>query len=310
MRIPFCLMFGFSTLLGCGEAQDAKEVAEPKAAAPKAEPGKMLTRFFRVVPTWGDLPAEKEPFPLILDGLEDNPTTRTSDARPFFEARGVAFPPEATAVYYRHASILRVTNTAENLAKVGEVMNLVQNDEPLSMVRVEVRVVEYPMEVEDRLEGNGSLAALQQKLGLKVVCASSVLTKSGNRALGVLDGAETNGRGKLPKELRDWPPPADVECALLEVEPNILFNRDSTEAQLSFRYAAPAKRGQPAFRVEVATNFNIPDGKIVKLQAFTVRDAKQPPRHYAVLGRFEVMDGHGRTGEERRAAFQKLMPKK
>ena len=292
----------------------------PASDAQKAD-GELLTRYFRVAPSLlasGTKEGDAESRfgkPIILDGLEDNAMTRTSSARQYLESSGVSFPPGAAAVYYAHASLLGVKNTAENIRKVAEIMKQGESGEP-ALLYIEVRIVEYAPDVETKLAGPGTFADLEAKLGelVKTVCTSSVITKSGQRAEGRLDSGiakphtaqKPSGRGKVSvEESESWPPPAGIQRAKLEIEAT-LSPPDGTGAECAdmefrFQYAAPAGSGQPAMRSEVSTNLTIKDGFILIAKSFTISDPahKNPaPRRYAVLASFKRVNAEGKTTEQ------------
>lgn len=305
--VIFALLAAFTPRLSAADAQKAD--------------GELLTRYFRIAPSFltsGTKEGDGESRfgkAIILDGLEDNEMTRTSSARQLLEASGVTFPPGAAAVYYPHASLLGVKNTAENIRKIAEIVELGELGEP-PLLYIEVRIMEYTPDVETKLAGRGAFADLEAKLGesVKTVCISSVLTKSGQRAEGRLDSgiAKPNSAQKpsstakkAVEESENWPPPAGMQRALLEIEathmPPDFSGADYADMQIRFQYAAPAGSGQPAMRSEVSTNLAIKDGFILVAKKFTISDPanKHPaPRRYAVLVSFQKVNAEGKTKEQ------------
>ena len=284
---------------------------------------KLLTRYFWIPSSLFPAVEESEDkWPLILDGLEDDEATQTNNARKFLDAVGVAFPPGAAAVYYNHASLLGVKNTAENIRKVAEIIKVDYGEES-KMLSIEVRVVEYTPDVEAKLGGRCTFAELEVKLGasVKTVCVSSVITKSGQRATGRLDSgsAKTNAAPKqnvktkpAVEESEAWPPSAGVQRALLEVEPTLMARKEEADMQILFRYAAPAGSGQPTMRTEVSTNFSIKDGCLLVLKTFTVSDSantRPDPRRYAVVVGFNIENAEGKTMEKVREEIAEKLKK-
>ena len=275
--------------------------------------GELLTRYFPVAPSiiWTAEEISGK-WPLILDGLEDNEMTRTNNSRKFLEACGVTFPPGASAVYYQHASLLGVKNTAENIRKVAEIMEMAGPGEQCQLF-IEVRIMEYTPDVETKLADQATFADLEAKLGdsVKTVCTSSVITKSGQSAEGRLDSgiAKPNSSQKpsskakrAVEESESWPPPEGIQRALLEIEATLIpadvAGVEHAEMQFKFRYAAPAGSGQPAMKSEVSTNLAIRDGVILVAKTFTISDPanKHPaPRRYAVLVSFKKLNAEGKT---------------
>jgi hypothetical protein len=290
------------------------------ADAQKAD-GELLTRYFQIsrscLHAMEDYSGE---WPLILDGLEDTEATRVSTARKFLEEQGVAFPPGAAAIYYAHSSLLGVKNTAENILKVWRIANLADVGAP-NMIRIEVRVMEYEPDSESKLSGQGTFADLEHRLAGSVtnVCNTSILSKNGQRASARIDNgiakAATSPENKRKNQMtsagiEDWPPPAGVQRTLLEVEPVMTPNGETLDAQISFRYAAPASAKQPAIRAEIATNFEVKEECILTLKTFTVSDPKKPdsnPRHYAILLRCQLENTEGKgTAQRKDEAVQRL----
>jgi hypothetical protein len=170
--------------------------------------------------------------PFILDGLEDNEFTRTSDFRGFLETNGVTFPRGAAAIYYPQAGLLGLKNTAENIRKVCEIMKILDLGQTV-LLRIEVRVMEYRPDVETKLAGQGTFADLEARLGdsVKTVCISSVIMGSGQHAEGRLDSDNAKPSGvtgppskakRAAVESETWPPPANVQRALLGIEATLM----------------------------------------------------------------------------------------
>jgi hypothetical protein len=300
--IPLCrMLLGLLALVASGTGEDAK----PEAP-------KLLTRFFRVKPGFAE-PASKIEQPLILDGLQDNETTRASSAREFFEARGVTFPPGADAVFYLQPSLMGVTNTAENILKVAEVLRIAGLDAEVPTLRVDVRVVEYPPEVEEKLTGKMTFPALRKALGkdLKTVCISSAVTMAGNRNTSdtmTRQISSERAAGKAPAKAEDataWPPAPGVDRTVLEVEPNLSLDEKQVDLHLSFRHATSAKAGQPALVLDFTAITSIEMSAIHKVKDFTVVDEKAGVRHYAVLVRCDLLDRQGRPRERRGEQVEK-----
>ena len=244
---------------------------------------------------------------LVRDGLEDSEQTRAYNARPYIEALGVEFPPGASALYGLSGSILIVTNTKENIKKIADIV-LKRNAELWGrMIRIEVRVVEFPPEMEEQLNAKSTFQSLEKNLGpaLKTLCVSSVVTKSGNRAQSQADGAHTNSLGtKKPSKDEGWPPPIGAERALLEVEPVVGPDGKCVDMQIAFHYAS---KTIPT-RLELTTNITVEDGRIFKVKTFTINDAKtpaNPPRRCAVLVGCQLVDQRGRITEDLRDEFLK-----
>jgi hypothetical protein len=292
-------------------------VLQISSAEEQKSEDKLLTRYFWVPQTLmnSDRDGADKGYgidvPIVLDGLEDNEMTRTSGAREFLEKNGVAFPPGSAAVFYNDAGLLGVKNTVPNILKIAALVRDSHAVDP-AMLLIEVRVLEYAPDVETKLNGRGTFAELEAKIGesLKTVCASSVLTKSGQRAVGRLDsgGARMNVAAKqsaktkaVVQESQEWPPPTGIERALLEVEPTLGQKGREADMQISFRYATPANSGQPTMQTEVQTNFAIKDGCLLVLKTFTVSDpaSKHPnPRRYAVVVSFNRENSEGKTIEQ------------
>lgn len=266
---------------------------------------------------------EEDKLPVILDGLEDNAVTRTSNARKYLEANGVAFPKGAAAIYYKQAGLLGIKNTAENIRNVARMVATNGGSEPRQML-VEARVMEYTPDVETKLSGRSTFAELEAKLGksVKTVCAVSVLTPSGQRATGRVDVgiSKTNSALKQKQNVtkdgaqdsrEEWPPPLGVGRALFEVEgttmPTLQRGVDYGSMRISFRFAAPADVGRPAMRAEVVTEFSINDGCLLVVKTFTVSDPSREPnlRHYAVIVAFKKQNREGKTTEQLREEIAK-----
>ncbi len=269
----------------------------------------LFTRFFRISTSFccpETEETEKELFPLILDGLEDNEKTRTNNARKFLEERGVKFPPGSAAVYYQHAAILGITNTAENIRKTADIFRDQEAEFQVRMILIEIRVVEYQPEVEEHLNTTGTFQTLEKKYdgAIKTLCISSLITKSGNRALAQFDGAHTKSKASL-KQSKDesWPPPAGMERSIFEVEPVIGRDGKTVDMQMSFKYAA-----RSGVRVELLTNVTVEDGQIFKAKTFTVGEEKNAVpslKHCAVLVSCQIVDGRGYTTKQLREEFRK-----
>jgi hypothetical protein len=294
-------------------------------ATPSADPAKLVTHYFRLTASvWAPDEGEEYFFPVIVDGLEKDPRTRTRDARKFFTDRGVSFPEGASAIYHEAASILAITNTPEPLAQAAKAIRAVYGPQT-RILQCEARIVEFLPEMEQQLAGRHSFAALQEKLGtgLKTVCISTITTKSGSRVYGELDHgnqqpAKSTKAAKPTNPARpaasseqapDWPPPPGVERAVFECEPTIGPAEAYIDLNVSLRYATPARAGHPALVSKFTSNLTLRPGIIFKARTFTIADLKQEaPRYFAILLLCEMLDESGRTTAQARDLLRKSPP--
>jgi hypothetical protein len=268
----------------------------------------MLTKFFRVEPslTRSGTKEDFQAMPLIKDGLEQVDLAQSTDSKEFFEARGVSFPPGASAKYHKDALLLEVTNTAENLKKVVEFMRIGRFGDDVKSLRVETHIVELPPEIATKLRTAIPLPDFQKEYGnrVKYVSTSGIMTRSANRAF-----AETESAEPFSRKREDWPPPRGVERTVLEVSPILSRDEAHMDVELNLRHASPAGGGQPPILVNLATNVTLPDEHVINVKSFTVRDPKSGIRQYAVLVSCTLLDGTSRSVSQAREEADRLFKK-
>ena len=283
-----------------------------------AQSAELKTEFFRLpAMIWAGEPEDENLFPRIVNGFEREPRTRSRDAQPYFAKRKIAFPPGASATYYEGASILGMTNTAENLTQLGKLLGP-EKLTKISAIQHELRIVEYAPEIEEQLEVRATFPALLAKLGDKAkwIYEGTISSKPSWVAAALIGGKVqplVDPKGNVQTVVKDtsgWPPPAEAEVARFEVATNAYFSNDVFEVVCQFHYATAARKDRPPVLTSLFTNVTVRQGIIYKLQTFTAADRIDGPlRHYAVLLRCEWMDGAGRPVVQLREMLRKTPEK-
>jgi hypothetical protein len=166
---------------------------------------------------------------------------------------GVEFPAGASAIYCPATSLLVVKNTPANLAAVRSLFDG-GCDMPPHNIRVEARIVEVPVEVAPQLESHRDFAELERKFGdrLRLVCATSLVIRNGNRAI-VVTGAPVRA-GKPENPAVDAPP---VEGITLDVDAFTGADGASIDLRYDFSYVAPGAPKANDFRCKTEGNIHV-----------------------------------------------------
>jgi hypothetical protein len=276
----------------------ALPAAEPEAAQPgRGAAEAIVTRYFHFDPVLA------QEFPVIKDGLEDAHRLRTCEAQPFLEACGIHFPAETSAIYYADAHLLAVTQTPRVLASIGDLLAPLEAFALQRALRVEMRLVEYPPEAEEQLEGEQTFASLEKRVHLTTVASATLTTGADDMA--VSDTAPPKNGGEA-----DWPQVPVAERFRVGI--GAFQTRDDRidNLQLNARYTAPATETRPGLAERFATTIATGEGRVEVLRTFT-RTAPDGTVHwYAFLARCAVLDAHGRSNAERLAALRALVARK
>ena len=277
---------------------------------PKKNDG-LLTRYFRLSPALMYYPGALLDPEIPAAPKEDGQLGKPEDFRSDFEKAGIAFPPGASALFYREAQIAVVVNTEVNIAKIAEHLKPWRYS-PEKLMRFTVRIVEHLAEARSLLEGAGSWAARRRKFGesVKLICEESTLGENGGSLMVVKQDP-----GQKPEQLEGkaaeqewdaWPPKAGVRLTLMEVFPWLSPDDEKADIRFNFRHAAPQTDGQPAMRVQVSESIRITNAHSLVVNTFTIQQSKptKKVRHYAVVATFEITDDKGRGPEEIREAIR------
>jgi len=270
------------------------------AGEPAAPPGQgateaIVTRYFHFDPTLAQV------FPAIQDGLENERRLRTCNAQPFLETCGFSFPPGASAVYYADAHLLAVTDTLRVIASIKDRFAPLDAFVLERTARVEVRLVEYPPEAEEQLEGAQTFADLEKRVHLTTVASATLTT-------GADDSALSDTAPPKNGQEAEWPQVPVAERFRVGVSIGSFWIREDRidSFQLNARYTAPATETQPALAERFATTIATSEGRMELLRTFTRTAPGGTLRWYGFLARCVVLDAHGRSNAERLAALRAL----
>lgn len=267
---------------------------EPAGATPgRGASEAIVTRYFHFDPALARV------FPVIKDGLENERLLRTCDAQPFLQACGLQFPPEASAVYYADAHLLAVTNTAQTIARIKDLLAPLDAFELQRAARVEIRLVEYPPETEGQLEGEQTFADLEKRVHLTTVAAATLTT-------GADDTAQSDTAPRKNGEEASWPQVPVAERFRVGIGTFGTWEDRIDNLELNARYTAPATETLPALAERFAATIVTGEGRVELLRTFTRTAPDGTVRWYGFLARCALLDAHGRSNAERLAAMRAL----